>query len=263
MKLKDKQVIITGAGGGIGSCIAIAFAEKGANLALVDRNEEALAPVLEKAKTIGVKAVGINADITTKQGRDLIIKTTEEELGPIDILVNNAGIMIFKSIAAHTEEEVMKTLTVNVFGTISLTQAVLGGMHARGSGRIVNIGSIFASLAFPYFGIYSASKAAIKNFSEGLRRELHGTGIGVTYVAPRATRTSQTNEFFEMARKMKMNLDNPEKVAAIVVKSIENDADEVLIGRPERLFVLINKLRPSLLDNGLLKQAKIMSEYTR
>lgn len=262
MQLKDKQVIITGAGGGIGSRIAIAFAEKGANLALVDRNEEALAPVLEEARAKGVKAIPINADITTKEGRELIVKTTEESLGPIDILINNAGIMLFKSIAEHTEEEVMRTLTVNVFGAISLTQAVLGGMRARGSGRIVNIGSIFGSLAFPYFGIYSASKAAIKSFSEGLRRELHGTGVGVTYIAPRGTRTSQSSEFFEMAKKMKMNLDKPEKVASIVVKSVEKDANEVFIGFPEKLFVLINKFKPSLVDGGLVKQAKIMSDYT-
>ncbi len=262
MVLKDKQVVITGAGGGIGSQIALAFARKGANLALVDRNTERLAGVASSCRAEGVKVKTISADITTAEGRTRIINETESALGPVDVLVNNAGIMVFKSVLEHTEEDILNTLMVNVFAVIRLTQAVLPRMIERSSGRIVNIGSVFGSLSFPYFSIYSASKSAIKGFSEGLRRELDGTGVGVTYIAPRGTRTSQSATFFEMAKKMGMNLDDPEKVGAIVARSVEKEANEVFIGMPERLFVLMNKLMPSAVDKGLRKQTKILAEYS-
>ena len=140
---------------------------------------------------------------------------------------------------------------VNVYGTIRLTQAVLPAMLKRDSGRIVNIGSTFGSLAFPYFGVYSATKSAVRGFSEALRRELIDSGVGVTYIAPRAVRSTQPDTFFEMAKKMGMNLDDAEKVAGIIVKAVEKESNEVSIGGPEKFFTLVNKLKPSMVDGGL------------
>lgn len=261
MQIKGKNIILTGAGGGIGSEIAALLAKKGANLALVDMSQKALEKVMTICSGHGAKVVGIAADISKEEERARIFREASSALGPADVLVNNAGVMVFKSIKDHTEGEVYATLMVNVFAAIRLTQLALDGMIKRKSGKIVNIGSVFGSLAFPYFGVYSASKSAIKGFSEALRRELHGTGVGVTYVAPRAARTSQSPAFFEMAEKMKMNLDAPSKVAEVVIRAIEKDSHEVTIGLPERFFVFINKLFPSAVDKGLIKQAAIMAGY--
>ena len=96
--LKDKITIITGAGGGIGSKIAHGFGDKGAHLALVDRTDEILAPLLKELNTKGIKAVGISADITKETDIELIVKETESQLAPVDILLNVAGIMPFKLI---------------------------------------------------------------------------------------------------------------------------------------------------------------------
>ncbi|MBE9504507.1 MAG: SDR family NAD(P)-dependent oxidoreductase, partial [Proteobacteria bacterium] len=134
-------------------------------------------------------------------------------------------------------------------------------MLSRKSGQIVNIGSIFGSLSFPYFGIYSASKYAIRGFSEALRRETLGTGVGVTYVAPRGTITSQSTEFLEMAKKTGMNMDPPEKVARVILGAVLSGAKEVYIGRPERFFVFLNKFFPSIIDKALRKNVSIMAEY--
>ena len=262
MELKGKNAIITGAGGGIGSQISLAFARKGVNMALVDVRKESISQLVGECKSKGVMATGIAADITKEEGIRDAVERAEKELGGIDILVNSAGITVFKPIKSHTDKEVLTTLMLNIYAPIRLTQSVLPGMLKKGSGRIVNIGSIFGSLSFPLFGIYSASKYAVRGFSEALRRELLGTGVGVTYIAPRATKTSQSKEFFEMAKRTGMNLDAPEKVASIVVDAVLKDVNEVYIGRPERFFVFLNKFIPSVIDRGLKKKADIMAEYT-
>lgn len=262
MELKGMNAIITGAGGGIGSQISIAFAKKGVNLTLVDVRKESISQLVQECKSKGVMAAGIAADITKEQGIGDVIRMTEKELGGIDILINGAGITVFKPIKSHTERDVLNTIMLNIYAPIRLTQAVLPDMLEKGKGRIVNIGSIFGSLSFPFFGVYSASKYALRGFSEALRRELQGTGVGVTYIAPRATKTSQSKEFFEMAKRTSMNLDAPEKVASIVVDSVEKEVSEVYIGGPERFFVFLNKFIPSVIDRGLKKKADIMAEYT-
>ena len=261
MELRGSQAIITGAGSGIGRAIALAFARRGADLSLVDRTEGKLDRVVEECRGVGVKTLGIVADVTDEGEIRRIVEETESGLGGIDILVNNAGITIFKSIEDHTAGDVLKTLMVNVYAPIRLTQTVLPRMIRRGRGRIVNIGSIFGSLSFPFFGIYSASKWAVRGFSEALRRELHGTGVGVTYVAPRATRTSQSKEFLEMARRTGMRMDLPERVASVVVEAVSREMNEVYVGGPERLFVFVNKLFPAIVDRALKKKASVMAEY--
>ncbi len=262
MNLKGKNVIITGAAGGIGRNMSLAFASKGANISLVDRAEAQLETVRKEVEAKGVKAVAIAADVTVEADIERIVKDTESGLGQVDVLVNNAGIMPFKLTVDHSAAEVMAALMVNVYGPIRLSQSVLVGMLERGSGRIVNIGSTFGSMGFPYFSVYSATKGAMKIFTESLRRELHDVkGVGVTYVAPRAVKSSQPEIFFEMAKKMKMNLDEPGYVSDIVVSAVEKGESEVYIGGQEKFFMLINKLKPSMIDGGLKKQVSIMKEY--
>ncbi|MBI4687660.1 MAG: SDR family oxidoreductase [Nitrospirae bacterium] len=261
MTLKGKNVIITGASGGIGSYTAMAFAKSGSNVCLIDKNADRLEKLSLEIARHSVKSAAIAADITTDNGINVVLNDSKTKLGNIDVLVNCAGIMPFKLIVDHSGDEVMKTLLVNIYGTIRLTQKVLPDMITQRRGRIVNIGSIFGSISFPLFGIYSASKFAVRGFSEALRRELMGTGVGVTYVAPRATRTSQKPLFFEMAGRTKMHLDKPESVASVIVGAVEKEKDEVYIGAPERFFVLINKLLPQVVDKALKKNMQIMSEY--
>ncbi len=261
MELRDKTVIVTGATGGIGSCIALNLADRGASLALVGRNADKLQEVRLKCEARGARCTGIVADISREVDIQKIVEETENILGPVDILINNAGAMSFNSPTGYSADDVKNVVMTNIYGPIRLTQVVLAGMLKRKSGRIVNIGSIFGSLSFPYFGVYSASKCAVRGYTEALRREVQGTGVGITYVAPRGTLTSQTDEFLEMAKKTGMNLDKPQKVAETVVDAIIRGKKEVYMGKPEKLFVLINKFFPSLIDKALRKNVSIMSEY--
>jgi short-subunit dehydrogenase len=139
---------------------------------------------------------------------------------------------------------------------------VLPHLLAQNSGRIVNIGSTFGSIGFAHFATYCASKFAIRGFSEALRRELVDTQVGVTYISPRATKTSLNNaRTTQMLLETKTNMDDPEYVAERIIFAIENDRKEYFIGQPESFFARLNGIFPRLVDNGLLKNTRIAKKY--
>ena len=131
-------------------------------------------------------------------------------------------------------------------------------MKKRGDGQIVNIGSIFASINFAHFVTYSSSKAGVKAFSEALRRELKGSGVHVSYVAPRSIKTPLNSaKVLQMAKATKMNMDSPEFVANHIIEAIKHKKKDVYIGFPESLFVRINGLLPRMVDSALAKNDAI------
>jgi len=145
-----------------------------------------------------------------------------------------------------------------------LAQELLPEMVDRGSGHILNVGSIFGSIGFAWFATYSATKFGLRGFSEALRRELQGTGVGVTYVAPRAVRTAlNSGAVYRMAEAVKMNMDSPEWVAAKVVTALERERKDVFLGFPESLFARLNGVLPWLVDGGLRKQNCQMEAFAR
>ena len=171
------------------------------------------------------------------------------------------GIQHFGMLDMQSPEQVSLMAQVNLVAPMLLTQSVLPAMKKRNSGQIVNIGSIFGSIAFAHFVTYSATKAGIKAFSESLRRELADSGITVTHIAPRAVRTPLNNEkILQLAARTKMAMDAPELVAKRMIDAIESDAKDVYIGFPESLFVRINALLPRIVDGALAKNDRIAKE---
>ncbi len=144
---------------------------------------------------------------------------------------------------------------VNLVAPVLLSQAALPAMRDRGAGRIVNIGSIFGAISYPHFVTYSSAKAGLYGFSQGLRRELRGTGVGVTYIAPRAVKTRLHNALMQrFCAAAKMQLDEPQTVARRIVRAIDRGETDVYIGMPEQLFVKLNAIFPALLDAALAAQ---------
>ena len=136
-------------------------------------------------------------------------------------------------------------------------------MINQGHGRIANIGSMFGSIGFPCFAAYSASKFAIRGFSQSLRRELAGTGVGVTYVSPRAVKTPfNPPVIHRMAELGMMNMDEPQWVAQKIVRAIEKRKNEVYLGFPESLFARINALLPRMVDGAIVKQVPTLIAFT-
>jgi short-subunit dehydrogenase len=262
MRLEGTRIVLTGAAGGIGRATALALARAGARLALVARSRAALAPLAAELRALGSEAVTIGADLTRAADRAALLAQAHAALGGIDVLVNNAGVLNFNDFVAEPEAATERLFAVNVLAPMALARALLPALRAQAAGRIVNVGSTFGSIAFPYFAAYSASKFALRGFSEALRRELDGSGVGVTYVAPRATRTALNPGAVErMNAALKVAMDPPEVVAAAIVAALRADRAEVYLGWPERLFVRLNALLPRLVDGAVRKQRPVMQRF--
>ena len=145
-------------------------------------------------------------------------------------------------------------VALNMMVPMRLCQAVLRNMKARGSGQIVNIGSMTALIPLPHLTGYVAAKAGLKGFSDALRRELGGSGVSVTHIVPRAVKTAMnTSARAEINERTGVHYDDPQAVAARIFKAIIRQEREVRFGWPERLFAFLNANVPLVIDRGLQK----------
>ncbi len=261
MNISGSNILLLGANGGIGSALARVLSARGARLLLAGLGEESLKVLVESLPN---DAQSMEIDIAQADQREALLGRAGTYLGSIDILINAVGVLDFLPFEDIPPQRIEQTFQINTIAPILFMQSALPGMRAQGHGLIVNIGSTFGSIGFPYFSVYSASKFALRGFSEALRRELADTGIDICYVAPRATKTPINNSrVMAMGEATKMNMDPPEKVAQQIARAIENDKKEVYLGQPESFFARVNQLLPRLVDRALFKQRRIMEPYAR
>ncbi|KAK4998031.1 hypothetical protein LTR66_002671 [Elasticomyces elasticus] len=193
-RLEGKTVVITGASSGIGRSTAIEFAKtspKNLKLVLTARRIDTLKQVAEEIKKEvgeGVKVLPVKLDVSDPQEVKDFVGGLPKEFGEIDILVNNAGLV--KGVAKAPEiapEDINVMMSTNVTGLINMTQAVLPIFKKRpdgGAGDIINVGSIAGREAYPGGSIYCATKAAVRSFTDAMRRELIATRIRVIEIDP-------------------------------------------------------------------------------
>jgi short-subunit dehydrogenase len=134
---------------------------------------------------------------------------------------------------------------------MALTRDLMPLLVAAKPSRVVNVGSIFGDIGYPDFTCYSAAKFAMRGFSIALRREWKRKGISVTYAAPRATRTDAAVAFAGLIAKTKMTMDSPEQVARQIWRAVASGRDSVYAPAPERVYVLIQRLLPRVIDWSL------------
>jgi short-subunit dehydrogenase len=260
--MHGKRILLTGAGGGIGSQLASMLSDRGAALCLTDINEQALQRCRESITTDDIHTVA--ADIFNTADRQRIVDETLQHLGGIDILINAAGINPFGVYAEQDAALIQRTIEINTISPMLLVRAVLPVMLEQNSGQIVNIGSTFGSIGFAWFSAYSASKFAMRGFSQALRRELAETGIDVQYIAPRAVKTAINSQaVYDMAAAVKMNMDEPDEVARMIISKIHKREKESHLGFPESLFVRINAIFPGLVDRAVRSQNRVAHEHAK
>ena len=236
MRLKDKVAIVTGGAGGIGAGICHAFAEEGADVAIVDHDNidkgNALASDIEE--TYGRSAISIKADVSNKDEVRAMVSDVHARWGKIDILVNNAGISTVSRIEHMTEEEWDHVIGVNLKGHFLCSQAVIPILKKQKHGKIINMGSLNAKNGgIITGGAYASSKGAVHSFTFALSKELAAYDISVNAVAPGPIDTDMIKAYpEEKVRSMLGNiplkrLGRVDEVAKTIVFLASRDADYI------------------------------------
>jgi NAD(P)-dependent dehydrogenase (short-subunit alcohol dehydrogenase family) len=253
MQLEGKRALITGAGSGIGRALAIEASRRGMTVALCGRRADALHATLT-LMTPGKDHLRLRGDVTDPAVRRGLRESLWRHWGGLDVLVNNAGVVAVGPLAHATDEELERVMATNVVAPLALTRDLLPLLRRSAPSRIVNIGSVFGDIAYPLVAAYSASKFALRGLSIALRRELKPYGIGVTYAAPRATKTDSSLAFDPLVEPMQMRVDDPAVVASQIWRAVVQDLDSVYAKGPERLFVLVQRLAPKIVDRAIAAQ---------
>jgi 3-oxoacyl-[acyl-carrier protein] reductase len=211
MLLKGMTAFITGAGRGIGRGIARAFAEQGCDIAAAARTEPEVMETAALVEGLGRKALGLVCDVADPASVNAAVERALGAFGKIDILVNNAGYACFKPFMELSLDEWQRTLDVNLTGIFLCTRAVLPGMIARGSGRIINISSVSGLRPILRQSAYCASKHGVNGLTSTLAMELRPYGIRVHAICPGGVTTRLSEE--NMADRDKSDWMTPEDVA--------------------------------------------------
>jgi len=193
--MKQKLILITGASSGIGEACAWKFAENGCRLILNARSEDKLTALKEQlVAQYGTDVLLMPCDVRDGEAVSQAIAALPQEWQDIDVLVNNAGLALGTDKEHELDlEEAFTMIDTNVKGLLRMTRLVVPGMVSRGSGHVINIGSIAGDGAYPGGSVYCATKAAVKVLSDGLRIDLYDTPIRVTNVKPGLVETNFSN----------------------------------------------------------------------
>jgi 3-oxoacyl-[acyl-carrier protein] reductase len=184
MDMRGKNVVVTGAGSGLGKATAMMLAQAGAGVAVMDIREGSAQAVVEDIKLTGGQATAIVGDVRTREAAQASFAQAVAAFGHIDGLVNNAGIYPRRPILEITDDDWNVSLGVNVRGLYNMTIAAVTHMRPRGEGRIVNIASIDAFKPHPKNAHYAAGKAAVVSLTKSFGMELAPLGILVNGIAP-------------------------------------------------------------------------------
>ncbi|TFG81946.1 MAG: SDR family oxidoreductase [Chromatiales bacterium] len=263
MKLAEARVLLTGAAGGIGSAIAAELLAHGAAVLMVDMNDTALRHLVSDQLPSFVDRVEVyTANLTKAEDRTRLAEFARTWRGGVNVLINNAGVSHFRLLHEQPAEEVDLALAVNLQAPIHLCRLLLPHLGRQTDAHILNTGSVFGGFGYAAYSVYSATKFAIRGFSEALRRELADTTVKVHYLAPRATRTGINSAAVErMNEELKVAMDTPAIVAAAARRMLEQETAEAVVGWPEKFFVRLNALLPRLVDGALRKQLPVIRRY--
>lgn len=187
--LRGQVVLITGGSRGLGLLMARGFAAEGCKIAVCARDEQELERARDELQKGGIEIYTIRCDVADREQVERMVEEVRDHFGSVDILVNNASVLQVGPLESMTREDFEEAVSINFWGTVNTTLAVLPAMRARKSGRIVNITSIGGRISVPHLLPYNCGKFAVVGFSQGLRAELAQDGIVVTTIVPGLMRT--------------------------------------------------------------------------
>lgn len=250
--------LVTGASSGIGVAIAWELAARGHALILVARREERLKSLANELRDHHrVAAEPLATDLADPAARDDLVAEVNSRGRLVEVLVNNAGYGSTGDFVSNQRERMVGMVRLNIEAVVDLTARFLPGMVHRGRGAILNVASTAAFQPMPGAANYAASKAFVLSFSEAIRTELRGSGVGVTAVCPGPVRT----EFGEVAGMGGVENNTPnaiwmsaEDVAAAAIEGVENDKRVVVPGALNRAQSIVGQHSPRALALPLVQR---------
>lgn len=231
MSLKDKVVVITGAGSGMGRAYAKVYAEAGAKLALNDFDAASLAETV--ALYGSADTISEAFDVSHRDAMFAFAEHVMQRWGRVDIVLNNAGVAGGnKPVWALSVDDMERTMRINFTGVVNGTQAFLPAMLAAGRGQMVNVSSIFGLVGAPYSGDYCASKFAVRGYTEALMTELQDTGVSAHLVHPGGIATNIGKvDGEEMEFSKHYLVTPPEDIARHVLHALQRGRAKIVYGK--------------------------------
>ncbi|HEV2557198.1 MAG TPA: SDR family oxidoreductase [Microvirga sp.] len=255
--VEEQVVVITGASSGIGLATARLFAERGARgLVLVARNDETLTDIANELSARGTRAVAVPADTGRREDLEKVARTAVETFGGFDTWVNNAAVTFYGELKQIPLEDQRRLFEVNYWGFVNGSLLAAEQLRRRGGGAIINVGSVLSERAMILQTQYSASKHAVKGFTDGLRMELEreGTAISVTLIKPSGIDTpypEHARNFMEDAPAVPPPSYDPHLVAKAIVFAAENQKRELTVGFGGWVIGAMGTVAPRLTDKAM------------
>jgi len=254
LKPLDQQVIvITGASSGIGLATAQVAAARGAQLILVARNERALAEIVDEINDKGGRAIYVVADVSDRAQIRRISETAIVRFGRIDTWVNDAGLSIYGRLESVSEEDSRRLFDINFWGVVNGSLEALPHLRRNG-GALINLGSEVSDTAIPLQGMYTASKHAVKGFTDALRVEVQNIDkapVSITLIQPTAVNTpfpQHAKNYMDREPKLPTPQIDPYQVADAILYAATSPRRDVMVGIMAKINTAMHKLAPGIAE---------------
>ena len=265
MRTEGKRVIVTGASSGIGRALTLSLARRGAVLTIAGRRGARLETVSREAVERfpnSPRPTVVPCDVSSHEDVVRLVGGTVERLGSVDVLINNAGISVFGETRLTSVDDFRDVMSVNFFGALHCALEALPFMRRQDSGLIVNVATVAALHGVPYLAAYCASKSALVSFSQSLRAELAGSGVGVMIVYPGYTDT----EIFASEKKVGGAVRPPGRyaraadVAEAIVRGMEAGGRDVILTAQGNALNVLRGLAPGVVKRVMRTMARRLSD---
>ena len=257
----DQQVmVLTGASSGIGLCTAILAAERGARLVLVARSEDTLQSLVSQIESNGGEAIYVVADVADREQMLHVAQAAIDQYGRIDTWVNDAGVSSYSRLDKISEADSRRIFDTNFWGVVNGSLIALPYLRKQG-GALINLGSEVSEEVVPLQGMYSASKHAVKGFTDALRIEielLDKSPVSITLIQPTAVNTPfphNAKNYMDKEPKLPTPTIDPQRVAEAILKAATDGGRDVKVGMMAIVNTSASKFLPSLGDRMAAMQA--------
>jgi short-subunit dehydrogenase len=263
--LNQQVIVITGASSGIGMATARMAAHRGARLVLASRNRKALDELVEELKSRGADAIAVQADVGNQEDHRKILAAAVSAYGGFETWVNNAGVSIFGKLEDVAIEDQRQLFETNFWGVVYGSLTALSHLRLRG-GALINVGSEVSDRAIPLQGTYSASKHAVKGYTDALRVELaaEGAPVSVTLIKSASINTGfakHAKNYMDVEPQLPPPVYSPDAVAEAILYAAENPIRDVFVGGAAKAISCFSQNMPGLADK-LLGPSMISAQRT-